>query len=144
MRFAIGQSEKERLEVFVRGYCCDQYDNVYDANWLRAEANISSGAFQGSIILNIMTTELAAFAKQASALYESLTGEAEFTTLEEQLKIKLCGDGIGHISVTGYVRDEVGVGFNTLEYELAIDQTQLKSTIDDLFRLLEKYPERKV
>ena len=144
MKFTIGPSEKERLELVVHGYSCDEYDNEYDANWLHAVVSISSGAFKGSVTLNVMATELAVFTKQTSALFENLSGEAELTTLEDQLKIKLCGDGIGHICVSGYVRDQVGIGFNTLQYELAIDQTQLKSSIEELIKLLDEYPERKV
>jgi len=42
------------------------------------------------------------------------------------------------------VRDAIGTGYNTLNYELALDQTQLKRTIDELDKVLKEYPERKV
>ena len=91
----------------------------------------------------ILATEFASFTTQAAALYENLDGEAELSTIENQLKIILHSDGLGHFCVTGHIMDEAGVG-NTLRYELNIDQTQLQSTIKELNMLLEKYPERKV
>ena len=144
MKFAIGLTEKERLEITVMGYACESYDNEYDANWLSASTSIVTGSFEGCTTLVILASELSLFASSISKLYEQLDGEAEFKTMEDQLYIKCRGDGLGHIAVTGYIRDAVGTGYNTLNYELALDQTQLKRTIDELDQVLKEYPERKV
>ena len=144
MKFTLGFTEKERLEITVMGYACESYDNEYDANWLNASTSIVSGGFEGRITLMILAPELSLFASGISKLYEQLDGEAEFKTMEDQLYIRCRGDGLGHIAVTGYIRDAVGTGYNTLNYELALDQTQLKRTIDELDKVLKEYPERKV
>ena len=144
MKFAIGLTEKERLEITVLGYACEAYNNEYDANWLNASTSIVAGSFVGRINLMILAPELSLFASRISKLYEQLEGEAEFKTMEDQLYIKCRGDGLGHIVVTGYMSDEIGSGYNTLNFELALDQTQLKRTIDELDKVLKEYPERKV
>ena len=144
VKFAIGLTEKERLEITVMGYACETYDNEYDANWLNASTSIVAGGFEGRITLMILAPELSLFASGTSKLYDQLDGEAEFKTMEDQLYIKCRGDGLGHIAVTGYIRDAIGTGYNTLNYELALDQTQLKRTIDELDIVLKEYPERKV
>lgn len=144
MKFAIGLTEKERLEITVMGYACENYDNEYDANWLNASTSIVTGGFEGHTTLMILTFELSLFASKISKQYEQLDGEAEFQTMEDQLYIKCRGDGLGHIAVTGYMRDATGTGCNTLNFELALDQTQLKRTIDELDQVLQEYPERKV
>ena len=144
MKFALGLTEKERLEITVMGYACETYDNEYDANWLNASTSIVAGGFEGRITLMILAPELSLFASGISKLYEQLDGEAEFKTMEDQLYIKCRGDGLGHITVTGYMKDTTGTGYNTLNFELSLDQTQLKRTIDELDKVLKEYPERKV
>ncbi len=144
MKFALGLTEKERLEITVMGYACESYDNEYDANWLNASTSIVAGGFEGRITLMILAPDLSLFASRIAELYEQLDGEAEFKTMEDQLYIKCRGDGLGHIAVTGYMRDTIGTGYNTLNFELALDQTQIKRTIDELDKVLKEYPERKV
>jgi hypothetical protein len=144
VKFALGLTEKERLEITVMGYACETYDNEYDANWLNASTSIVADGFKGRITLMILAPELSLFASGISKLYEQLDGEAEFKTMEDQLYIKCRGDGLGHIAVTGYIRDAIGTVYNTLNYELALDQTQLKRTINELDKVLKEYPERKV
>lgn len=144
MKFALGLTEIERLEITVMGYAYESYDNEYDANWLNASTSIATGGFEGRITLMILAPELSLFASGISKLYEQLDGEAEFQTMEDQLYIRCRGDGLGHIAVTGYVKDAIGTGYNTLNYELALDQTLLKRTIDELDKVLKEYPERKV
>ncbi len=142
MKFSIGGAEKERLEVCIQGYSCQEYDNVSDANWLSATASISAGSYKGSISLMVLAPELTEFYSQVSTLYETLIGDAVFNTLEDQLSIRLSGDGIGHIHVEGYIKDEVGVGYNKLVYELSIDQTELKTVANQLRKVLSAYPVR--
>ena len=46
MKFALGLTEKERLEITVMGYACEAYNNEYDANWLNASTSIVAGSPQ--------------------------------------------------------------------------------------------------
>ena len=43
-------------------------------------------------------------------LCDSLVGEATFDAMEEQLHLRLRGDGRGHISAEGVARDRAGTG----------------------------------
>lgn len=61
--------------------------------------------------------------------------------MEEQLHLRLRGDGRGHISVEGVARDGAGTG-NELRFALELDQTHLFSTMVQLSELLNRFPVR--
>ena len=81
------------------------------------------------------------FLEQLRPLYESLSGTAEFSTLEGQLGLRLVGDGKGHIALTGEVADYAGIG-NRLHFSLHFDQTQLRVSICQLERITSQIPNR--
>ena len=112
-----------------------------DDNWLRAEVELTVGAFGGSFTFMPRTAELSAFLEQLIELNQSLRGVAEFVTLEEQVALRLEGNGRGHIQLTGFTQDKVGVG-NKLSFSLELDQTHLQSAIRELKNVVETFPVR--
>jgi hypothetical protein len=84
---------------------------------------------------HIMSDDLARFASQLKPLYQTLSGVAQFDTLEGQLTLRLLGDGKGHIALEGEVRDQPGRG-NHLKFHLEFDQSQLAQSIKDLDAIL--------
>jgi hypothetical protein len=82
-----------------------------------------------------------AFHEEAAKLYDSLTGQAKFRTLEDQLSLDLVGDGRGHIRLTGNAADQPGIG-NTFAFAFTFDQTQLQTSVQSLARLLGAVPVR--
>ena len=72
-------------------------------------------------------------------LYERLGGEAELTTMEGWLTLRLTGDGRGHIEAECHLCDDPGHG-NTLECYLTMDQTFLPPLLRQLAKVLETYP----
>lgn len=93
--FAFGGQERERLEVAIAGYERTPTGDYYDDNWLTADISVHCGAFQGRFAAALLTHELQTFHDQLAALYQSLSGNAAFNTLEGQLALSVTGDGRG-------------------------------------------------
>jgi hypothetical protein len=141
MIFSFGQAEQERIEVDVLGYERAATGEYWDDNWLSVLITVRAGGFRGKADAAIQTSELVKFTSELEPLYESLNGSAEFETMEEQLSMKLVGDGKGHIEFQGELVDQAGVG-NRLHFTLHFDQSQLGSSIRELKRVLAQYPVR--
>jgi len=141
MIFSFGHSERERIEINVLGYELTAVGEYYDDNWLSTEIQVRVGGFHGSAVAAIFTDELVSFAAQLSPLFETLTGAAEFSTMEGQLSLQLSGDGKGHIELRGEVADQAGIG-NRLHFSLAFDQSQLGASIRELEKVISQFQVR--
>jgi hypothetical protein len=144
MKFLFGQSEYERVEVDVFQYERERNGAFYeDDNWIKVQIFVIAGVFQGRVSAVFLTEELFAFASKLRPLYETLEGTAEFKTIEDQLYLKLKGDGKGHISLEGAVIDRPGIG-NVLSFKLEFDQSELANSIRELEKVLTAFPIRKI
>jgi hypothetical protein len=141
MIFSFGQSKHERIEIEVLRYEHSPIGNYYDDNWLTVQVRVWVAGFRGSVDAALLTEELLSFLTQLRPLYESLRGEAKFTTLEGQLLLHLTGDGKGHIEMVGEVADQPGIG-NRLHFNLQFDQSQLGAGIHELERVTSEFPVR--
>ncbi len=141
MVFSFGQSELERIEVDVLRYERSLIGEYYDDNWLAVEIRVRVGGFHGKAQAAILTSELVSFALELHPLFETLKGSAEFKTMEEQLSLRLEGDGRGHIELTGEVEDRAGIG-NRLHFTLKFDQSELKASIRELEMVTSEFPVR--
>jgi hypothetical protein len=61
--------------------------------------------------------------------------------MEEQLSLRLVGDGNGHIELRGETSDQPGIG-NRLHFSLNFDQSQLGASIRELERVVSRFPVR--
>jgi hypothetical protein len=139
--FSFGQSERERIAVNVLRYERAVTGQSDDDNWLVVQIDIQAGGFRGKANASIMTDGLARFLSQLRPLYDTLSGAAEFTTLEEQLHLHLSGDGKGHVELKGEVMDAAGIG-NALQFHLQFDQSQLAESIRQLEEVTSSFPIR--
>ena len=139
--FSFGHSERERIEVDVLGYERSPVGEYWDDNWLNVEIRVCAGGFRGKAAATIITSELEKFLSELRPLYEKLDGVAEFMTMEEQLGLRLTGDGKGHIELRGEVADQAGIG-NRLHFNLRFDQSQLQKSIRELELVVETFPVR--
>jgi len=137
MKFSFGQSEREHIEVEVIGYERALVGEYFDDNWLIVKIHVQAGGFCGKVDASILTGELEKFCSELRILFGTLRGAAEFTTLEEQLSLKLNGDGKGHIELHG----EVEAG-HRLFFKLEFDQSQLGVSIRELEGVLSRFPVR--
>jgi len=139
--FSIGGATRERVEVEVQGYERNPTGDDHDDNWLTVRVCVAVGAFSGTYSAAFLTDELQSFQVQLAELYRTLSGVAEFSTLEEQLSLQLSGNGRGEILLKGVATDFAGMG-NKLLFHLAIDQTYLQTTIQEIQTVIDLFPKR--
>ena len=139
--FSFGQSENEHIEINVLNYERAPVGEYWDDNWLNVEISIRAGGFRGKASATIITSELEKFLSELKPLHENLNGTATFTTLEEQLSLRLNGDGRGHIELRGEVADQAGIG-NRLNFTLQFDQSQLGTSVRQLEKVTAQFPVR--
>ena len=129
--WSIGHPEKERIEVVLLSPPAN--DCGYD--WVSARAHVAVGAFRAEIPMMILASDMQRFRDALEPLYRDLRGTAEFTTIEHQIGLKVEVDRVGHIRVTGHVKDDASFG-NRLTFTLEFDQTILQRTLSELSRAL--------
>jgi hypothetical protein len=139
--FSIGELDRNNVTVEVMGYERPAAGEYHDDNWVVVAVSVSAGAFSGNFHATFVTDEFVTFRSQLRELYRTLNGEAAFTTLEEQLRLNLVGNGRGGITLTGEAFDEAGTG-NCLTFEFAIDQTYLVRTLEGLDQIVATFPVR--
>jgi hypothetical protein len=141
MTFSFGQSQHEHIEVEVLRYERQPVGEYNDDNWVTVQVRVCVGGFRGTVDGAFVTEEFVAFLTQLRPLYQSLSGTAEFATLEGQLHLRLMRDGKGHIELVGEVADQPGIG-NRLHFTLHFDQSQLGASIHELERVTSEFPVR--
>ena len=131
--------EHDCVAVDVVSYERTLTGEYWDDNWLVVEVSVHAGGFRGKTRASIQTSELAVFGPQLRQLYDTLSGTAEFTTIEEQVYLILKGDGKRHITLKGEMMDQPGIG-NRLNFNLEFDQSQLANSISDFSAIMAKFP----
>jgi len=142
--FRIHGEQNEFLLVQVLGRSHPQCDDYWDGNWIEAQISLSAGGFQGRFGASLRSEEFVRLRAGLRLVYASLgttipTHVAEFTTLEEQLSIKVVGDGLGHFTAECVAVDEAGTG-NRLEFTLRFDQTYIPAMLTGLDALIGAFP----
>lgn len=120
-----GQGEAIEVEIL----SMPEKDGGYD--WVSACVHASVGAFHADVNMTILARELEPFRDDLESLYRDLKGSARLTTMENQLGLNVEVNHLGHVRVSGHLRDDASFG-NRLTFELGIDQTYLKQTISQL------------
>ena len=86
------------LSIWVRARPYPDATEFHDANWLVVRATMQRGetfvSTEGPIL---MTTDFERFRTGVAAMYDSLSGEAELSGYEPNLKVKLDAGPLGHI-----------------------------------------------
>ena len=126
-----------RIELIELNYPNAELD--WDRNWINGIVKVKAGAFSGEFKANFMTVDFLSFKNELTELYDKLNGTATFNTLESQVKIKIIGDGIGHLNTLCVVMDYAGNG-NKLEFEISFDQTQIPKIINQLEKITREFP----
>jgi hypothetical protein len=110
-----------------------------DGNWLLSQVSVEAGAWNGRFRASLRAEEFGSFLRGVRLLYDSLEGTAEFVPMEPWLILKLEGDRLGHVAVSGVADDEVATG-NKLSLHFEIDQSYLPSVIRELEAVLAEFP----
>jgi hypothetical protein len=127
--FAIGYHEKERLEVTLLGVPANAEVEGYD--WIKAQVHIEVGGFIGDVEITMCLSDIIRFKEQLEPVYRDLTGTAEFTTIEDQLYIRIEVDKFGHVTAAGHLIDDL-VNGDKLTFMITYDQTLLWHTISEI------------
>jgi hypothetical protein len=135
----LGGEQAEFLTLTIHGRSLPDATDYWDGNWLACTAEVSAGAFRGTLNGLLRNEDLSKFLHRLEALYERLTGEALFDTLDGWLVLRLIGDGRGHVEVRGQLVDDP-VGGNSLEFRLPLDQTDLSPLMAQIRAVLEQFP----
>ena len=125
----------------MHGYERAPVSEYWDDNWLRVDIRVRAGGFRGKASATIITSELTRFLSELRPLTETLNSSAEFATMEEQMRLRLTGDGKGHVELRGKVSDQAGVS-DRLHFTLQFDQSKLSASTHELERVTSEFPVR--
>lgn len=130
------------VTIEVRGRKYPQANDFWDGNWLDTPLTIHVGSFDGQVSSTLRSNELLKFKEELEVLYRDNAGTAVLSSMEDWLLIEFVADALGHLKVTGHLRDEVGGGYgNDLDFELrGLDQTWLPPILTSLEEVLATYP----
>jgi hypothetical protein len=131
--------DEENLTIEVAGRMHPASSDYWDGNWLTSPIHVDIGCFSGQIPASLRLDELRRFREQLETFYETLRGEARLESLEHWISLVFKADELGHVRVTGSVRDEPGMG-STLSFELLFDQTYLPAVLHQLQQIESAYP----
>lgn len=138
--FELKESE-DFLKIDLIGFAHPDAKLDWDRNWIKSKLTLNAGGFSGRFDCDIMTTDFERFKEQLSELYEKLEGTAIFETREDQVAIRIEGDGIGHFQADCMVMDFPGTG-NKLEFELTFDQTFIPDLLRQLKAITQTFPKQ--
>ena len=111
----------------------------WDKNWISGFVKVKAGAFSGEFKTDFMTVDFVSFKNEMEKLYDKLNGIATFYTLENQVEIKIIGDGIGHLKAECEVMDCASFG-NKLKFEIDFDQTHIPKILNQLEKINKRFP----
>ena len=137
----IGSPDSEYLIIHVINREYPLSSDYYDGNWVGSTIKVSAGGFAGKITASLRSEEFVKFMNELSMLYEELSGQAHFTTMEQWLSITVVGDGLGHFEAQCQLSDNAPAGGgNTLYFTLHFDQTFIPGIIAGLKRIITAFP----
>jgi hypothetical protein len=129
----------EFLSLRVLGRAFPDSTSYWDTIVLRVEFTAKVSVFQGTVTRDLRVDEIEKFNNELRILYENLTGVAVLETLDKWIMIKVEALKLGHIRITGFVKDGV-YDDNSLNFALATDQTFLSTPLERLRKVLDEFP----
>ena len=127
--WSVGYSENERITFTLSSTHADKETEGFD--WVESSVEIKAGGFFGKAHLFLTLSDIIKFKNQIEVLYNKIEGIAQLKTIEDQVELKIEGEGSGHMKLTGFLKDNVSFG-NKLHFEIEFDQSFLPKTISEL------------
>jgi hypothetical protein len=115
-------------------------DSDWDKNWINTKIMVVAGSFSGTYTADLTSFDFEYFKHDLRYLYDNLNGSVEFKDLEGYLQLSIKGDGIGHFNTKVICCDNPGIEGGELHFELSFDQTFIKSIVQNLNEITEKFP----
>lgn len=135
----IGAREGEHVELTFIGRSHPEAADFWDGNWLGTRVTARAGGFRALFEADLRVEEIQAFHDALVTMQRTLSGEADFLTLEQQVALTFSINRTGQIAVTGTLSDQPGVG-NQLLLSFEIDQTFLHDIVMQFERVVEAFP----
>ncbi len=110
----------------------------YGEGWLQAMIYFDQDGFTAGFKISLMLNDLYAFIDQLKPFQKSLTGQAVFCNIEDNINLILSTDGLGHIAVNGTLRHTNNPDLKT-SFVIHTDQTFLPALILECNQILEHY-----
>jgi hypothetical protein len=126
------------LTIRLWGRSRPEAEGYWDRNWITAGVDVQVPGFTASVGGQLWAEELASFHKELTRVQDSLRGTAELVAMEDWLRIRVEGDGRGHMTCWCFVKNERGG--DTLSCCLATDQTFTRFTLAELAAAVEAFP----
>jgi len=114
-------------------------DLDWDRNWIKANVTVQGGVFRGQFVAEFMTTDFEIFKKELKNLDKDFNAIAKFEPIEQQLVIKIKGDGLGHFEVDCAATPHSHLG-QTLTFSMIFDQTIIKKLVQQLDEITKSFP----
>lgn len=137
--FRIGRNVSEYLNVQVTGRSHPDSQDYWDGNWVNANIEIEAGNLRGRYGAYLRVEELKDFRDAIARLHSFDSNEAKFETMEEQLRINITGNGLGHFRAECEALDQAGIG-NRLIFSVELDQTEIPEILKGLDAVARDYP----
>jgi hypothetical protein len=114
-------------------------DIDWDRNLVKTKVTVKGGVFSGQFIADFMTTDFEMLKRQLKILDSDFNASVTFEPLEQQLLLKIKGDGLGHFEVDCEATPEPHLG-QTLTFSISFDQTQTKEYVRQLNKITKTFP----
>ena len=111
----------------------------WDRNWIKTKVTVKGGVFSGEFVGEFMTTDFEIFKRQLKKLDQDFNATATFQPLEQQLTLKIKGDGLGHFDVDCEAAPQSHLG-QTLTFSMNFDQTYIKELVKQLDKITKAFP----
>ena len=87
-----------------------------------------------------MTIDIEKFKQELKRIYKDLSGVTMFYCLDEDIEIKIKGDGIGHFTAHCLARDSTTPEGSRLSFNLFFDQSYIPNFINQLDAITKAFP----
>lgn len=106
--------------------------------WLSANVKFDYKNFSANFRISLMLNDFYPFRDELVKLNDSLTGKANFKTIEDNVDITLIGNGLGHIQIIGMLRHDP-VYELALQFDLLSDQTFLAGLLKECDKIIDHH-----
>jgi hypothetical protein len=110
--------------------------------WLYANVKFDYKNFSAKFPISLMLNDFYPFRDELIKLNTSLTGTANFSTLEQNVVLQLTGDGLGHIKINGVLRHDSEYDLQ-LHFEVISDQTFLPILVKECTDIIDQHQKHK-
>ena len=98
--------------------------------------SVQAGTFSATAPMDIDASSLPDFCNDLKKIYDTLSGNAKISEPYGKRYLSFCGDGKGHVEVSGYLYNRADDGFyGEMSFETLTDQTVLPTLIRGLSEL---------